>query len=113
VYDVQAAASPAVSTRRVTESSLENARYSIKLAQTGDVTSIFDKTLNKELLPALMRLVIITDNPRNWPAWNSSGPTIRKSGFTSVFSSMSGTRTISRPSATLNRFWIGSPDTVT
>ena len=68
VYDVQAADSPVVSTLRVSESSPENGRYSIKPAQNGDVTSIFDKTRNKELLPAPMRLVIITDNPRNWPA---------------------------------------------
>jgi len=70
VYDVQAADSAAASQLKVTESSLENARYSIKLAQNGDVTSIFDKTLNKELLSAPMRLAIITDNPRQWPAWN-------------------------------------------
>jgi alpha-mannosidase len=70
VYDVEAADAPAASTLRVTESSLENARYSIKLAQNGDVTSIFDKTLNKELLSGPIRLAISTDNPRQWPAWN-------------------------------------------
>jgi alpha-mannosidase len=70
VYDVEAADTPAASALRVTESSLENARYSIKLAQNGDVTSIFDKTLSKELLSGPIRLAISTDNPRRWPAWN-------------------------------------------
>ena len=55
---------------RVTESSLENARYRVTLNQNGDVASIFDKSLNKELLSAPVRLEIKTDNPRNWPAWN-------------------------------------------
>ena len=70
VYDVQAAEAPAPSTLKVTESSLENARYSIKLDQNGDVSSIFDKTVKKELLSAPARLAISTDKPSQWPAWN-------------------------------------------
>jgi len=70
VYDVQAADSAAASQLKVTESSLENARYGIKLNPNGDISSIFDKTLNKELLSAPIGLAIILDNPRNWPAWN-------------------------------------------
>jgi alpha-mannosidase len=70
VYDVQPADSAAASQLKVTESSLENTRYSIKLNQNGDVSGIFDKTLSKELLSAPMGLAIILDNPRNWPAWN-------------------------------------------
>ncbi len=70
VYDVQAADSATASQLKVTESSLENARYSIKLNPNGDVASIFDKLLNKELLSAPIGLAIILDNPRNWPAWN-------------------------------------------
>ena len=76
VYDVQPAADPTVgaaapaSTLKVSENSLENARYTVKLDAQGDVSSIFDKTLKKELLSAPVRLAIKTDNPRNWPAWN-------------------------------------------
>jgi len=70
VYDVQPADAPAASTLKVTESSLENARYSVKLDRNGDIAGIFDKTLNKELLSAPARLEIKTDNPKNWPAWN-------------------------------------------
>ena len=36
---------------------LENDRYRIRLNSVGDVTSIFDKQLNRELLEAPMRLV--------------------------------------------------------
>jgi alpha-mannosidase len=70
VYDVQSADAPAASTLRVTESSLENGRYSVKLDRHGDIASIFDKKLNKELLSAPARLEIKTDNPKSWPAWN-------------------------------------------
>jgi alpha-mannosidase len=70
VYDVQPATTAAASTLKVDQSSLENARYHLKLNPSGDVVSIFDKSLNKELLSAPIRLAIKTDNPRNWPAWN-------------------------------------------
>ena len=70
VYDVSPAEAPAPSTLKVSESSLENARYRVTLNIYGDVAGIFDKTLNKELLSAPARLEIKTDNPQNWPAWN-------------------------------------------
>ena len=55
---------------RVTESSLENHRYRINLNDGGDVASIFDKQLKRELLHAPMRLAIKSDTPAQWPAWN-------------------------------------------
>ncbi len=54
----------------MSESSLENARYRVALDQNGDVSSIFDKSLNKELLSAPIRLAISNDTPKQWPAWN-------------------------------------------
>ncbi|HSE33929.1 MAG TPA: glycoside hydrolase family 38 C-terminal domain-containing protein, partial [Pyrinomonadaceae bacterium] len=70
VYDVQPAESPSSSTLKVSESSLENARYRVRLDNNGDVSSIFDKRTSRELLSAPIRLAISTDNPRQWPAWN-------------------------------------------
>jgi alpha-mannosidase len=71
VFDVQPAdASATQSDLKVTNSSLENARYTVKLDQNGDVSSIFDKKINRELLSAPIRLAISTDNPEHWPAWN-------------------------------------------
>ena len=61
---------PAQSPLKVTESSLENHRYRVQLDANGDVASIFDKSLNKELLSAPIRLAITTDMPRIYPAWN-------------------------------------------
>src|SRR5437016_8048604 len=71
VYDLQAAeSSNSTSELKVSESSLENNRYRIKIDPNGDVASIFDKKVNHELLSAPIRLAISTDNPRQWPAWN-------------------------------------------
>ena len=71
VYDVQAGeATRSISELKVTDSSLENARYRVSIDKHGDVSHIFDKQLNRELLSAPFRLAISTDNPRRWPAWN-------------------------------------------
>ncbi|HEV2617820.1 MAG TPA: glycoside hydrolase family 38 C-terminal domain-containing protein [Candidatus Acidoferrales bacterium] len=72
VYDVQpSATAPSPSSElKVTNSSLENARYRIQLNHDGDVSSIFDKKLNRELLSAPARLAFQTEKPSQWPAWN-------------------------------------------
>lgn len=71
VYHVLPAASAFASSElKVTQSSLENARYRVELNQDGDVSSIFDKSINKELLAVPMRLALSTDAPRELPAWN-------------------------------------------
>jgi alpha-mannosidase len=49
---------------------LENARYSVKIDWQGDVSSIFDRQVNKELLSAPIRLEMSSDHPTYWPAWN-------------------------------------------
>ncbi len=71
VYDVQPGAGAArASTLHVSENSLENQYYRVKLNADGDVASIFDKSIGKELLAAPARLAISYDNPQQWPAWN-------------------------------------------
>ncbi len=59
------------SSLKVTDSSLEeNDRYRVQINAAGDVASIFDKNLKKELLSAPMRLAISNDTPTIYPAWN-------------------------------------------
>jgi alpha-mannosidase len=81
VYDVEAASAPMASELRVTipdrgrgntggERSLENERYKVSLNAAGDVSSVYDKSADKELLTAPMRLAISSDHPSQWPAWN-------------------------------------------
>jgi alpha-mannosidase len=73
VYDVQPAAVASrlsSSELKVTNSSLENARYRVQVDKQGDVSSVFDKRLNRELLSAPMRLALQHEKPSQWPAWN-------------------------------------------
>jgi alpha-mannosidase len=70
VYDVRPAPTPAASELVVTERTLENGRYRVTVDDRGDVASVFDKRLRRELLASPMRLAIKDDTPNEWPAWN-------------------------------------------
>ena len=71
VYSVRPSSTPSANSElKVTESSLENMRYRIELNPEGDVSSIYDKSLKRELLSAPMRFAISTDSPKVYPAWN-------------------------------------------
>ena len=72
VYHVLAASVAADSSNelKVTESTLENPRYRVEVNPEGDVTRIFDKKLQRELLSAPMRLAFQSETPSYWPAWN-------------------------------------------
>ncbi|MCX6245099.1 MAG: glycosyl hydrolase-related protein [Bacteroidetes bacterium] len=49
---------------------LENEYYKVTLNPNGDVSSILDKKLGKELLSAPARLEFQKEHPEYWPAWN-------------------------------------------
>ena len=71
VYDIVPSPSAALpSALKATSSSIENERYRVSLDDHGDVASIFDKTLDRELLSGPMRLAISADVPSSYPAWN-------------------------------------------
>ncbi|HEY1985194.1 MAG TPA: glycoside hydrolase family 38 C-terminal domain-containing protein [Terracidiphilus sp.] len=72
VYDVRSGGgvSEPATQLHVTDHSMENAYYRVRLNEDGDVSSIYDKTTRKELLAAPARLAISYDNPVQWPAWN-------------------------------------------
>ena len=70
VYDVQPGPAVTPSELKVSKSSLENHRYRLRLDPEGNVQSIFDKQLNRELLEATIGLAIKNDTPAQWPAWN-------------------------------------------
>jgi alpha-mannosidase len=76
VYDVQPGATAGLrsasraSALQVSGNWLENQYYRVKLNQDGDVSSIFDKSIGRELLAGPARLAISYDNPEQWPAWN-------------------------------------------
>jgi alpha-mannosidase len=71
VYEVQTGAASSTASRlHVSDNSVENEFYRVELNSAGDVASIYDKSLRKELLAAPARLAISYDNPEQWPAWN-------------------------------------------
>lgn len=54
----------------VTDHTLENAYYKVTLGNNGDITSIYDKRADKELLSAPSRLAFLHEEPTQWPSWN-------------------------------------------
>ena len=72
VYDVRPARSacPLVTGLGIDAAgTLENARYRVTLDAAGDVASIHDQRLGRELLSAPLRLQILDDEPAKWAAW--------------------------------------------
>ncbi|MGB9892834.1 MAG: glycoside hydrolase family 38 C-terminal domain-containing protein, partial [Candidatus Saccharicenans sp.] len=55
---------------KVASNALENSRYLIKINRDGDISSIFDKKANRELLASAARLSFHYEKPQQWPAWN-------------------------------------------
>ncbi len=73
VFDIREVKVPAwpvdVFESKASKSGLENGRYKVALNPNGDVTSVFDKLANKELLAAPIEWQLIFNKPRQWPAW--------------------------------------------
>ncbi len=71
IYDVRPApAADSGSPLKAAANSIENARYRVSVNAAGDIASIFDKTLNRELLSAPAGLSIHYENPARYPSWN-------------------------------------------
>jgi alpha-mannosidase len=71
VFDVRETAEKSNrSVLSATNESLENEYYRIKIAPNGDIESIFDKKISKELLARPARLEFLHEKPDAWPSWN-------------------------------------------
>ena len=70
IYDLRSGGSANSTDLSVTANSLENAHYRVTLNAAGDIASIFDKSLKRELLSAPARLSINPENPPAYPSWN-------------------------------------------
>ncbi len=72
VYDLRETASEcAIPTDlKLTENSIENKNISVKIDDNGDICSVFDKKLGKELLKSPVRLGVYNNTHSfDWPAW--------------------------------------------
>lgn len=54
----------------VTERTLENGRYKVLVNNDGDIASVYDKQLKRELLSAPAQIQFLHEKPKEWPAWN-------------------------------------------
>lgn len=72
VYDLRPSLEPCAlrTGLAVSDSSLENPHYRVKLGPEGDVRSVFDKTAGRELLREPHRLEFLRERPEQYPAWN-------------------------------------------
>jgi len=55
---------------KVTSNTLENSKYLVKISAAGEVSSIYDKKVKKELLASPIRLAFQFEKPMDYPAWN-------------------------------------------
>ncbi|MCX6308506.1 MAG: glycosyl hydrolase-related protein [Bacteroidia bacterium] len=54
----------------VSDKTIENQYYKVTFASNGDIASIVDKILAKELLSKPATLEFLHEKPADWPAWN-------------------------------------------
>jgi len=71
VYEVRPSETPcAVATGlRLDGNVLENEKYRVTVDANGDISSIIDKALGKELLSKPIRLGLFDNSPVEWPSW--------------------------------------------
>ena len=71
VYEMRPALGPGKNEGELTvgAAGLENARYRVGLDRHGDIASVFDKRLGKELLATPIQLQLLHDSPTEWAAW--------------------------------------------
>ena len=72
IFDIQPAKKPSVVTTslRAGRLTLENDSYRVLINTSGDIYSIVDKQLDKELLSGDLQLAFLKEHPSHWPAWN-------------------------------------------
>jgi len=71
VYDVRESTdAPVTTTMSVTNQTLENNYFKVKIDANGDIASIYDKKAFKEVLSKPASLQFQHEFPSQWPAWN-------------------------------------------
>jgi alpha-mannosidase len=61
---------PVLSGLSVTDNSLENSYFRLKIDKNGDIASIFDKKASREVLSKPASLQFQHEAPSQWPSWN-------------------------------------------
>jgi alpha-mannosidase len=61
---------PAVSELKVTDKTLENRFFVVRIDENGDIEGIYDKTAAREVLSKPASLQFQLEAPSDWPSWN-------------------------------------------
>lgn len=71
VYDVRPSYTPCAmkSLLVISQNSMENSRYRLKIDKNGDVSSIYDKKEQREILAGPIQLQLLDNPSPTWPAW--------------------------------------------
>jgi len=69
-FDIRTGGKPIKSALKIWQTGLENARYRVQVDAQGDIASVFDKQVHKEILSAPARLAFLYQKPQRHPAWN-------------------------------------------
>ena len=71
VFDViESAEKPVSAELTVTDQTLENKYFKVKIDSNGDIASIYDKKASREVLSKPATLDFLSESPTQWPAWN-------------------------------------------
>lgn len=83
VYDIREGISePAETGLVITEKSIENKNLSVKIDENGDLCSVFDKRLGRELLKKPVRFALLNNlHSFDWPAWEVKYEDINKEPY--------------------------------
>ncbi len=54
---------------KIDNTGLENGRYKVSINEAGDISQIFDKTLERNLMKEPIRIEMLDQAPQEWPAW--------------------------------------------
>lgn len=79
VYDIRLSGTRKQTALPVKQKNIENSVYRISLNEQGDITSLYDKKNDKELVRngKSIRLALFTENPSyDWPAWEIMKTTV-------------------------------------
>ena len=68
----------------ITTSTLENDYYLVTINNDGDISSIWDKVNNRELLSDACRLELLSDTSETWPAWEISYSDVEREPYAYV-----------------------------
>jgi alpha-mannosidase len=70
IFDIQPDIQSQSSDLSVSDNTLENQYFRVKINENGDISSVYDKLARREVLSKPASLEFQSESPAQWPAWN-------------------------------------------